>query len=135
MPAADHTAAAARFPDVPAAAGHYESFYLKACAPGGGRAVWIRYTVHKRAGAPPTGALWFTLFDAAAGISAAKASVDDPRAGAGRYLELGEARIEPGRARGAALQASWDVSWSAVEEPLWHLPAGWMYSGSFPRTK
>ena len=39
----------ARFPGVPSGAGHYESFYVKAARPGGGRGVWIRHTVHKRA--------------------------------------------------------------------------------------
>ena len=54
----------ARFPDVPEKAGHYESFYLKLTQPGGGRAAWIRHTVHKRPGEQPTCALWFVLFDA-----------------------------------------------------------------------
>ena len=40
----------ARFPDIPEKAGHYESFYLKLVQPGGGRAAWIRHTVHKRPG-------------------------------------------------------------------------------------
>ena len=38
----------ARFPGVPARAGHYESFYIKACRPGGGQGIWIRHTVHTR---------------------------------------------------------------------------------------
>ena len=41
----------ARFPAVPVEAGHYESFYLKACHPAEPLGVWIRYTVHKRPGA------------------------------------------------------------------------------------
>ena len=32
----------ARFPLVAAKAGHYESFYVKACRPGGGQGIWIR---------------------------------------------------------------------------------------------
>ena len=40
----------ARFPRVGRKAGHYESFYVKACEPGGGRGIWIRHTVHKRPG-------------------------------------------------------------------------------------
>ncbi len=54
---------AARFPAVPAKAGHYESFYLKLCHPSKPLGAWIRYTVHKRPGAAPTGSLWFTLFE------------------------------------------------------------------------
>ena len=41
----------ARFPKVAAKGGHYESFYIKACRPGGGQGLWIRHTVHKRPGA------------------------------------------------------------------------------------
>ena len=54
----------ARFPGVGAGSGHYESFYIKATRPGGGRAIWIRHTVHKRPDAELTGSIWFTLFDA-----------------------------------------------------------------------
>jgi hypothetical protein len=43
--------------------GHYESFYIKACQPGGGQALWIRHTVHKRPGAEPNASIWFVLFD------------------------------------------------------------------------
>src|ERR1044072_1656413 len=53
----------ARFPAVAAKRGHYESFYIKACRPGGGRGIWIRHTAHKRPGAEPNGSIWFTLFD------------------------------------------------------------------------
>lgn len=47
----------ARFPGVGAGAGHYESFYLKACHPSEPLGLWVRYTVHKRPEAPPTGSL------------------------------------------------------------------------------
>ena len=40
----------ARFPGIGPGSGHYESFYIKATRPGGGRAIWIRHTVHKRPG-------------------------------------------------------------------------------------
>ena len=54
----------ARYPAVDAAAGHYESFYLKVADAASRRALWLRYTVHKRPGAAPVGSLWATLFDA-----------------------------------------------------------------------
>jgi hypothetical protein len=53
----------ARFPEVAAKGGHYESFYIKACDPAGGKGVWIRHTVHKRPGAEPNASIWFCLFD------------------------------------------------------------------------
>jgi len=56
----------ARFPEVPAAKGHYESFYLKACHPSEPLGVWIRYTVHKHSNQAAEGSIWFTLFDARA---------------------------------------------------------------------
>ena len=45
----------------------YESFYLRAVSPREPLGVWIRHTVHKRPGRPPSGSLWCTVFDAAAG--------------------------------------------------------------------
>lgn len=129
----------ARFPEVPASAGHYESFYLKACHPDGGLGVWIRYTVHKRPGAPAKAFLWFTLFDAAAGVSASKVEVADPGTGPDHYIHMGEARFEPGRVVGAArtdqLDASWELEFEGSEPPLRHLPSERMYRARVPRTK
>src|SRR6266540_4374652 len=90
----------ARFPEAAAGAAHYESFYLKACRPGGGLGVWIRYTVLKPPGAPAAGSLWCTLFDAAAPApAAAKVTLapDRLRRPAGGYLAVGAASFEPGR--------------------------------------
>ena len=52
----------ARFPLVSPGTGHYESLYLKATAPGGGRAVWIRHTVHQPPHGPGNASTWFVLF-------------------------------------------------------------------------
>ena len=41
-----------RFPSFPAHKGHYESYYLRAADPAGGRSAWIRHTVFKRPGQP-----------------------------------------------------------------------------------
>ena len=49
----------ARFPGAGAGAGHYESFYIKATRPGGGRGFWIRHTIHKRPGEALAGSVWF----------------------------------------------------------------------------
>jgi hypothetical protein len=88
----------ARFPEAAAGAGHYESFYLKACRPGGGLGVWIRYTVLKPPGGPAAGSLWCTLFDAAAPApAAAKVTLapDRLRRPAGGYLAVGAAPSSP----------------------------------------
>jgi hypothetical protein len=132
----------ARFPRVPGKAGHYESFYIKATRPGGGRGIWIRYTVHKRPDAEPTGSLWFTLFDAeAAGPRATKITLGSGEIGvpSGGFIRIGESLLEPGRARGSAhsdaLAAEWDLRFESARVPLRHLPYSWLYRTPLPKTK
>src|SRR3954451_8226378 len=138
MAATDPTQA--RFAAVARKSGHYESFYLKACHPAGGRGIWIRYTVHKRPGADPLGSVWFTLFDAGAGAPyAVEEPAPAPSSGGEDWLRVGEAAIGPGRAAGGASgegrSASWELRFDTPEEPLFHLPRGWMYGAPVPRTK
>src|SRR4051812_23898202 len=124
----------ARFPGGAAKAGHYESFYIKAARLGGGRALWIRHTVHKRPGAEPEASIWFVLFDREAdGPRATKATV--PAAGLsvpdGGWIRVGTAEIGPGRAEGEvetdALRASWKLNFEGDAEPCKYLPADWLY--------
>jgi hypothetical protein len=132
----------ARFPDVELKAGHYESFYIKACQPGGGRGIWIRHTVHKRPGAPPKGSLWFTLFDEE--LEAPLAGKDthpsaELSAGEGAYIRLAGASLEPDRATGSfavdGFDCAWDLEFSGTAAPFFHLPYDWMYRAPIPRTK
>ena len=129
----------ARFPALSAKAGHYESFYIKACHPSEPRGVWIRHTVHKRPGEPPTGSVWFVLFDAASeGPRASKVTLPDPRTGSGELIGVGESSLRPGEATGAARSEECDASWElrfSGEEPIFHLPRDWMYHAPIPRTK
>jgi hypothetical protein len=125
---------AARFPAVPARAGHYESFYLKLCHPSEPLGAWIRYTVQKRPEAAPNGSLWFTLFEPS-GPRAAKLTLPGPETGDGDWLRVGEARIGSDGARGSVGDAEWELSLEAAEAPLLHLPAAWMYRAPLPRTK
>jgi hypothetical protein len=127
----------ARFPAVPAAAGHYESFYLKACHPSRPLGVWIRYTVHKRPGETANGSLWFTLFDASEpGPRAAKVTLSGPEAGGGDWIRVGEARIREGEATGAVgAGVAWELRFRSDERALLHLPRDWMYRARLPRTK
>ena len=130
----------ARFPSVAAADGHYESFYLKAAHPREPLALWIRYTVHKRPGTEATGSLWFTLFDARAdGPQAVKQTLSGPSADEGRYIAIGQSVFTPTSVRGSAAargrSAAWDLSFESTAEPLFHLPAGWLYRSPLPRTK
>jgi hypothetical protein len=128
----------ARFPDVELASGHYESFYLKACDPAGPRAVWIRYTVHKRPGAAPKGSLWFTLFGPE-GPRAVKVTTEQVSAPPERYIEIADgffgAEKVRGRAEAGSDRAEWEIRFATDEEPLFHLPRDWMYRAPVPRTK
>jgi hypothetical protein len=132
----------ARFPGAGAGAGHYESFYIKATRPGGGRGIWIRHTVHKRPGEALAGSVWFTLFDGeAAGPRATKLTVAADRVSAppGGYIEVDGARLEPGRARGKLATPEMDVSWElefeSAAEAFHHLPYRFLYGAPLPRTK
>lgn len=145
----------ARFGEVAAKAGHYESFYVKACRPGGGLGIWIRHTVHKRPGQEPTGSIWFTLFDRAApGPRAAKVTVPASAlsAPAGSWIRVASAEIGPGRAEGSVgappgedavddedategLRANWSLRFTGDFDPCRYLPADWLYEAPLPRTK
>ena len=132
----------ARFPDVAAKAGHYESFYVKACCPGGGQGVWIRHTVHKRPGAEPNASIWFCLFDREAeGPRATKVTVSagDLSTPAGSWIRVADAEIGPRRASGSvateAVTASWELEFGGDAEPCKYLPADWLYEAPVPRTK
>jgi hypothetical protein len=132
----------ARFPDVAAKAGHYESFYVKACCPGGGQGVWIRHTVHKRPGAEPNASIWFCLFDREAeGPRATKVTVPagDLSTPAGSWIRVADAEIGPRRASGSvateAVTASWELEFGGDAEPCKYLPADWLYEAPVPRTK
>ena len=131
-----------RFPELAHGDGLYESYYLTAHDPRGGRAVWIRYTVHQRPGHERTGSLWCTYFDAADGppvagkLTVGAADVAAPASG---LVAIGDAELSPARARGAlvspTLDAAWALSISGAERELRHLPSDWMYDAPLPRTK
>lgn len=127
----------ARYPAVAAAAGHYESFYLKVGDAASRRALWLRYTVHKRPGGQPLGSLWATLFDEQ-GPHAAKLTLPPERlrAGGGDWLRIGEARIGADGCAGAIPElAAWELRFEGGEPPFPYLPRDWMYRARLPRTK
>jgi len=132
----------ARFPKVAPRAGHYESFYIKACRPGGGRGIWIRHTVHKRPGAEPKASIWFTLFDRdAAGPRVTKVTVPAEKLSApvGSWIRINRAEIGPGKASGLieteALTATWELTFSGDAEPCKYLPSDRLYETRLPKTK
>jgi hypothetical protein len=133
----------ARFPEhLGTKDGHYESFYIKACRPGGGQGAWIRHTVHKRPGEEASCAIWFVLFDAdAQGPRATKAQYgqDQLSVPEGAYIKVGEAELGDGTAVGRvatdAFEASWNLRFSDEHEPFHHLPRESMYDSKLPKTK
>jgi hypothetical protein len=131
---------AAVFPGVARDRGHYESFYLRASHPSEPLGVWIRHTIHKPPGEPPSGSVWFTLFEAD-GPRASKVTVgeDELAVPPGGYVRIGDSEIAPGRAAGSApsdqLSPSWELAFDDGAPAFRHLPRGWMYKAPVPRTK
>ena len=127
-----------RFPDVAPDAGHYESWFVKGVAPEGGRAFWLRHTIHQRPGEPQTASLWLTLFDGDE-VTAGKQTVAGASVPGGGHVEVAGATLRPGRGQGAlrspTLDADWDFGFTGAGAPQLHLPAGWMYDAPVPRTK
>ena len=132
----------ARYPAVSPAAGHYESFFLRATRPGGGQGIWIRHTIHKRPGEEATASLWMTFFDATADAPVAAkstlpaAELSFPEDG---YIRIADSVLEPGLARGSvdggAVQAAWDLTFPDGSPAFRHLPSPLLYRSPLPRTK
>jgi hypothetical protein len=131
---------AAVFPSVARSKGHYESFYLRASHPSEPLGVWIRHTVHKPPDEPPTGSVWFTLFEAH-GATASKVTVpaDQLSVPDGGYIRIGDSEIVPGRVTGSAptegISPSWDLTFEDGAPAFRHLARDWMYRAAVPRTK
>jgi hypothetical protein len=105
--------------------GRYESHYLRAVDPARPRGAWIRHTTHQIPGGPVTGALWCTVWDAETGAPyVVKESLagPPPTGFSARASALGRT-------------AAWDLEPAGDGPPLRHLPRGWMYRASLPRTK
>jgi hypothetical protein len=128
----------ARFPHAKPGQGHYESFYLRAVDPERPRGAWIRHTTHQRPGHPPTGSVWCTYSDAAAGAPyAVKETIPGPEAA--DWIRIGESTFGPAGARGHASahgrSARWELAMRGDAQPLRHLPRELMYRAPLPRTK
>ena len=123
----------------PSSAGHYESFYLKACHPDEPLGVWIRYTVHKRPGARAHRLALVHALRRRGAAARAPQKVD--AAGAARRRRRldqggGGRASAPGAAVGRAGRAPRGSCASRrAEAPLFHLPRDWMYRAPLPRTK
>ncbi len=132
----------ARFPNLAEDIGHYESFYLKAAHPAGGKAVWIRHTIHRRPGEEPVASIWFTWFDADAGgpratkVNLPASELEFP---SDSYIQVGAANLAPGTAQGRIGaqpgEAEWNLRFETRSEALYHLPHAFLYRSRLPKTK
>lgn len=119
----------------------YESFYLKACSDDGAGAVWIRYTINKRQGEPPSASLWCTVFDRNGGRPRAVKQTfgaSELSAIEGEYLAIAGSDFGPsgasGSAQGGGHRAAWELSIADAEPLIAHLPRR-LYGAPLPRTK
>src|SRR5437870_13492992 len=96
-------ATSAVFPTVPARAGSYESFYLRAVSRDEPLGVWIRHTVHKPPGKSASGSVWCTVFDGrAAAPFQHKITTQELRAPHDGWIQIGD----PGAAADEAATAA-----------------------------
>jgi hypothetical protein len=125
------------FPSARRGRGMYESFYLRAVSPTEPVGVWVRHTVHKAPGRPPTGSVWCTVFDATRGRPLMhKLSGLEPTVPPGGWIAIGQAaRIGSGLAEGSCGPAHWSLRFASDEAPLRHLKPDWLYRAPLPRTK
>lgn len=125
--------------------GHVESFFLKANAPGEGRAIWLRFTLLAPVAHPEAARaeVWAIAFDRRAGtprawkLSAATstAALSDQRLGfAFAGCELAPGRTH-GKITGAMGDIAWDLRWTGRGEELRLLPTALYESRGFPRMK
>lgn len=106
--------AAVRTPSVPLAKGHYESTYLLATDPAGGRALWLRDTWLKEPGKPAEPLTWLTWWDAGT-VTQARAATD--------------ATLQKGELDGH----TWDLAWTSSTPEIPYLPRA-LYDRPFPRS-
>ena len=126
------------------ATGHYESYFQRANHPSRPLAFWIRYTIFSPRGRPEqaVGELWAIVFNGETGrhvvvkqqMSMAQCRFDSARF----YVEIGDARLEPGHLQGSAASGehavAWNLAFAGDAAPLFLLPVG-MYSAGFPKAK
>lgn len=125
------------FTRTPMKKGMYESFYLRAVSTQEPVGAWIRYTVHKRPGAPAKGSLWCTVFDASRGAPFMhKQTTTALAAPADAWIEIGDdSRIGPGFAEGHCGPARWSLRFTSAEPQLRHFGSSLLYRAPLPRTK
>ena len=125
----------------PSRRSHYESYYVEAVRPGGGRALWIRCTVERPPGGTATGEVWVAFVDDGRPGPVALREAGLPLdSGDAAWIRCGSSTLGPTGTQGSVAvdgteTASWDLTFAGAEPVLRHLPRGWMYEARLPRTK
>lgn len=124
--------------------GHYESWFVRANAPGSARAFWIRYTlfVPERDPHARLTELWAIYFDADNNeLIAAQEDIPWSRSRiAADTLDLDfrgsvfQPGLLQGEVRGKVHRLAWDLAYEQGQTPLLLLPEN-RYSGGFPKAK
>lgn len=105
--------------------GLYESHYLTATDPAGGRALWLRHTALH--GKP---SVWVTWFDPEPHQE--RVELDEPLSTT-PWPSCSLATMTGTSARGE-LGTGWDLTWEAEAPPLPYLPAAFLYDRPVPRS-
>jgi hypothetical protein len=132
--------ARAQVPTLPPGRGAYESFFLKAAAPEGGRAVWVRYTTLQDADGGLSGDLWFTAFGQGPPVALRRSvTADEVGYPAGTYVEVAGGVLAANSASGhltvGGTTVSWDLTFDDGLAPFRHLRPDRLYRAPLPRTK
>jgi hypothetical protein len=132
---------AVRF-DPGSAAGHVESYFLKANDASGGSAVWLKATILARAGADPVAEAWAIAFRRDGEHVAVKQTVPFRQARfSGERFDVAVAGLElsDGRARGAVESGGHrievDLAYTTDAPPLVPFPSLRMYETKLPSSK
>jgi len=125
--------------------GHVESYFIKANAPDGSKALWIKATILASPGRASFAITegWAIFFERGARPVAVKDSARMSESffgDRGLQVRVGDlVRMRPdgskGRISRSGQNIEWDFQWSGDDEPLVPLPYGWMYRGPVPATK
>jgi hypothetical protein len=106
--------------------GLYESHYLTATDPMGGRALWLRHTsLHGRP------SVWVTWFDPEP--HARRLELDEPLS-TGDWPRCSIAELTATTAHGALDGTSWDLRWEPLAPALPYLPTERLYDRALPRS-
>jgi hypothetical protein len=126
------------------AAGHYESYFLRANHPTQPREFWVRYTIFSPSLRPrdAIGELWAVVFDAIAGrhvVAKTEAPIDRPTRTPGASSEsairtANWLSLNVHRAGSTSNTITWNLRYEGGAPPVFDLPPG-RYDSNFPKAK